>query len=149
MQRNPRSTARIAGHPIHPMLVAFPAAFLVAVPICDLVFWRTRDPFLSTASLWLLGVALLTAVFAMAAGAADFMGDSRIRELRESWQHLIGKVAVVLLSTLNWFRRYELGESAILPWGFAMSLVVFLILFYTGWKGWHMVYRHRVGVADQ
>jgi uncharacterized membrane protein len=149
MQRNPRSTAQIAGHPIHPMLVAFPAAFLVAVPICDVVFWRTGNPFVSTASFWLLGVALVTAVVAMVAGMTDFMGDSRIRELRESWQHLIGNVAVGLLSTLNWLRRYEFGASAILPWGLGISLLVFLILFYTGWKGWQMVYQHRVGVADQ
>jgi uncharacterized membrane protein len=25
---------------------------------------------------------------------------------------------------------------------------VVLILLFTGWKGWEMVYRHRVGVAD-
>jgi uncharacterized membrane protein len=149
MQRNPRSTAQIAGHPIHPMLVAFPAAFLVAVPICDVVFWRTGNFFVSTAAFWLLGVALVTAVVAMVAGMTDFMGDSRIRELRESWQHLIGNVAVGLLSTLNWLRRYEFGASAILPWGLGISLLVFLILFYTGWKGWQMVYQHRVGVADQ
>jgi uncharacterized membrane protein len=29
-----------------------------------------------------------------------------------------------------------------------MSLVVVLILLFTGWKGWEMVYKHRVGVAD-
>ena len=29
-----------------------------------------------------------------------------------------------------------------------LSLVVVLILLFTGWKGWEMVYRHRVGVAD-
>jgi uncharacterized membrane protein len=149
MLRNPRSTAQIAGHPIHPMLVAFPAAFLVALPVCDVVFWRTGNPFFSRVSLWLLGVALVIAVVAMAAGLTDFMGDSRIRELREAWQHLIGNVTVVLLSALNWFRRYELGDSAIVPWGLGISLLVFLILFYTGWKGWDMVYRHRVGIADQ
>jgi uncharacterized membrane protein len=29
-----------------------------------------------------------------------------------------------------------------------LSLVVVCILLFTGWKGWEMVYRHRVGVAD-
>jgi uncharacterized membrane protein len=28
-------------------------------------------------------------------------------------------------------------------------LLVVLILLFTGWKGWEMVYRHRVGVTDQ
>ena len=38
-QRNPRSTASIAGHPVHPMLIPFPIAFFVATLVCDLVFW--------------------------------------------------------------------------------------------------------------
>ena len=29
-----------------------------------------------------------------------------------------------------------------------LSLVVVCILLFTGWKGWELVYRHRVGVAD-
>jgi uncharacterized membrane protein len=37
---NPRSTASIAGHPIHPMLIPFPVAFFVATLVCDVVFWR-------------------------------------------------------------------------------------------------------------
>jgi uncharacterized membrane protein len=37
----------------------------------------------------------------------------------------------------------------VLPVGLALSFVVVLILLYTGWRGWEMVYRHRVAVADQ
>jgi uncharacterized membrane protein len=35
------------------------------------------------------------------------------------------------------------------PWGLLLSLVVVLILLYTGWRGWDMVYRHRVGVLTE
>jgi uncharacterized membrane protein len=38
---NPRSTASIAGHPIHPMLVPFPIAFFVGAFVTDLLFWRS------------------------------------------------------------------------------------------------------------
>jgi len=41
--RNPQSTAQIAGHPLHPMLIPFPVAFLVATLVCDLIFWRTGN----------------------------------------------------------------------------------------------------------
>jgi uncharacterized membrane protein len=34
---NPKSTASIAGHPIHPMLIPFPVAFLVTAFVTDLV----------------------------------------------------------------------------------------------------------------
>ena len=35
---NPKSTASIAGHPIHPMLIPFPVVFLVTAFVADLVF---------------------------------------------------------------------------------------------------------------
>lgn len=40
---NPKSTASIAGHPLHPMLVPFPIAGFVGALVCDLV--GTADPF--------------------------------------------------------------------------------------------------------
>jgi len=58
-------------------------------------------------------------------------------------------VIAVLLSLWNWYRRYEGGEAAVLPLGLTISAVVVLILLYTGWRGWEMVYRHRVGVSDE
>jgi len=33
--QHPQSTAQIAGHPLHPMLIPFPVAFLVATFVCD------------------------------------------------------------------------------------------------------------------
>jgi len=41
---NPRSTASIAGHPIHPMLIPFPIAFFIATFVCDLAYWQTTPP---------------------------------------------------------------------------------------------------------
>jgi uncharacterized membrane protein len=55
---NPKSTASIAGHPLHPMLAPFPIAFFVATAACDLVFSRTEAPFWASASFWLLGAGL-------------------------------------------------------------------------------------------
>src|SRR5918994_7662153 len=66
--RNPQSTAQIAGHPLHPMLIPFPVAFLVATLVSDLIFWRTGNSGWSTASLYLLGAALVMAALAAVAG---------------------------------------------------------------------------------
>jgi len=38
---------------------------------------------------------------------------------------------------------------ALQPKGLILSLIVTCVLLFTGWKGWEMVYRHRVGVADE
>ena len=147
--QNPESTAQIAGHPLHPMLIPFPVAFLVATLACVLVFWRTGNSAWSTAALYLLGAALVMAALAALAGLIDFFGDARIRDLSAAWHHMVGNVVAVLLSLWNWYRRYEMGDSAVLPTGLLISLVVVLILLYTGWRGWEMVYRHRVAVSDQ
>jgi len=37
----------------------------------------------------------------------------------------------------------------VLPVGLLLSLIVVCILLFTGWKGWKMVYLHRVGIADE
>src|SRR3982751_2609540 len=120
---NPKSTAQFAGHPLHPMLIPFPVAFLVATFVCDLIFCRTGNPGWATASLYLLGAALIMAALAAVAGLTDFLGDERIRNLSAAWHHMLGNVAAVLLSLWNWYRRYETGEAAVLPTGLLISLV--------------------------
>ena len=87
--RNPQSTAQIAGHPLHPMLIPFPVAFLVATLACDLIFWRTGNPAWATASLDLLGG----------------------RDISAAWHHMTGNVVAVLLSPLNWWRRYDAADA--------------------------------------
>jgi uncharacterized membrane protein len=146
---NPQSTAEIAGHPIHPMLIPFPIAFLVATLVCDLIFWRTGNPDWSTASLYLLGAAIIMGALAALAGFTDFLGAPRIRSLTAAWHHMLGNLVVVLLSIWNWGRRYDQGDAAVVPTGLIISLIVVLILLYTGWRGWEMVYRHRVAVSDE
>ena len=148
MARNPKSTAQIAGHPLHPMLIPFPVAFLVATFVCDLIFWRTGNAGWSAASMWLLGAALVMAALAAVTGLTDFMGDQRIRDLSAAWHHMLGNVVAVVLSLINWYWRYSGGDAAVLPWGLVLSTLVVLILLYTGWRGWEMVYRHRVAVEE-
>jgi len=145
---NPKSTAQIAGHPIHPMLIPFPIAFFVSTFVADLIFWQTRSEAWANATLWLLGAGLVMAALAALAGLTDVLGDEKIRNLSAAWLHAGGNVVVVLIELFNWYLRYRQGSVAIVPTGLTLSLVVVLILLFTGWKGWEMVYRHRVGVTD-
>src|SRR5438045_7358530 len=87
---NPRSTASVAGHPIHPMLIPFPIAFFVATFVCDLIFWRTANPGWVTGTLWLLGAGLIMAALAALAGLTDVLGDVQIRNLTTAWLHAGG-----------------------------------------------------------
>lgn len=145
---NPQSTAKIAGHPIHPMLVSFPIAFFAATLVADLAFWRTDDAFWFLATEWLLGAGIVMALLAALAGFTDFLGEPRIRVLSVAWWHFMGNLLVVLIEAFNWYRRYTIGPDAAIPTGLVLSLVAVLILLVNGWLGWEMVYRKHVGVAD-
>jgi uncharacterized membrane protein len=146
---NPKSTASIAGHPIHPMLIPFPIAFFVGTFVCDIVYWQTASTPWATATVWMLGAGLVMAALAAVAGLTDVLGDDRIRALDDVWWHAGGNVLVVLIELYNWYARYSDGAAAVVPKGLILSLIVSCVLVFTGWKGWEMVYRHRVGVADE
>ena len=146
--QNPKSTAQIAGHPIHPMLIPFPITFFVSTFVADLVFWQTGSAAWATAGTWMLGAGLVMAALAALAGLTDVLGDARIRDLSEAWLHAGGNVIAVLSELYNWYLRYQHGAEAIVPTGLLLSLIVVLLLLFTGWKGWEMVYRHRVGISD-
>ena len=61
---NPKSSARLLGHPIHPMLVPFPIAFFTAVFLADLAYWLAPRPFWAEAGFWLLAAGLVGAALA-------------------------------------------------------------------------------------
>jgi uncharacterized membrane protein len=130
------------------MLIGFPIAFFVATLACDIAFAITRQAGWFGPTLWLLGAGLIVAGLAAVAGLIDLMGDAQIRSLNTVWWHAGGNVTAVVIEIINFFIRYGEGSKAVLPTGIVLSAVVFCILLFTGWKGWEMVYRSRVGVAD-
>ena len=148
-ETNPHSTAQVAGHPLHPMIVPFPIAFFVAAFVTDLVFLNGGGSGWAEASMWLLGAGIAMALLAAVLGFTDFMGDRRVRSLRHAWWHMIGNLVAVALEALNLYLRSTQGvEAAVAPTGAVLSGVVVLLLLFTGWMGWELVYRHHVGVAD-
>jgi uncharacterized membrane protein len=117
---NPKSTASIAGHPIHPMLIPFPIAFFVATFVCDLAFWQSSNTVWATAAIWLLGAGIVMAALAATAGLIDVLGEPRIRALNDAWWHAGGNVVVVLLEIYNWYIRYTAGTAAVVPEGLVL-----------------------------
>jgi uncharacterized membrane protein len=147
--RNPVSSANIAGHPMHPILITLPIGLFVGTLLFDIVFWQTgRDAF-ATGALWLLGAGIVGAALAAVTGLIDFLGDRRVRDLGDAWQHAIGNVIMVLVQLFSFYERYRYGTSAVVPLGISLSLIAVLIMLFTGWKGGEMVFRHRVAVYDE
>jgi hypothetical protein len=46
------------------------------------------------------------------------------------------------------YHRFTRGPDAILNTGLYLSIIAVAIMLVTGWLGWEMVYRRRVGIAE-
>jgi len=143
----PKSTAEIAGHPLHPMVIPFPIAFLVGTLATDIAFAGTGDAFWARAAFWLLAAAIVMAALAAIAGFTDFLSERRIRQLSAAWYHMVGNLLAVVLAIVNLWLRYREGAVTGSRDGLILSVVVVLLLLFNGWKGWELVYRHHVGVS--
>jgi uncharacterized membrane protein len=144
---NLRSTAQIAGHPIHPMLVPFPIACFLGALITDVAYWRSAQMMWADFSAWLLAIGLVMGGLAALAGLIDFLGNRLIRTQTPAWPHMIGNIIVLLLALLNSFVHTRDAWTSVVPLGLTLSLITVLILPVTGWLGWAMVYRHGVGAG--
>lgn len=140
------STVAIAGHPLHPLLVTFPIAFLTGVLATDLGYWLTQDLFWARASFWLLGAGIVTGIIAAVTGLMDFLRISRVRQHSAGWVHMIGNLVAIALSLINFGLRWGSRTSVILPTGIIISLIVAAALGITGWYGAELIYRHKVAV---
>lgn len=146
---NPRSTASIGGHSIHPMIIPFPITFLVTAFVTDLIYWSNNGAVWAAASMWLLGAGIIMALVAALFGFTDFFNEPRIRNITDAWLHMIGNLIAVVIALINWYIRYRSGAAAgVFSWGIWLSLITVLLLLFNGWKGWGLIYRHHVAVSD-
>ncbi len=141
------STAEVAGHPIHPMLVPIPIVCFIGALITDIAYFMTAEMMWANFSAWLLVVGLIFGVLAAVAGLIDFLGNRLIRSRAPAWPHLVGNVAVLILAFFNALIHTRDAWTSVVPTGLVLSIVTVLILPVTGWLGWALVYRHHVGVS--
>ncbi len=145
--RGAPSKAAIVGHPIHPMLVPFPIAFLTGALLTDLAYWWTGEPFWARTSLWLVGGGLVGGGLAAIFGLTDFLTIRRVREHTDGWVHFLGNVAVLALALTSLVLRLRGATVAVLPWGLGLSWTTVGLLLVTGWYGGELAYRHLIGVT--
>jgi uncharacterized membrane protein len=139
------STAAIAGHPLHHMLVAFPIAYLVGAFVTDIAFRSTADTFWARGSFWLLAAGIVTAIVAAIPGLIDFTTINRVRNVWVSWTHMVSNLLVVVLAAVNLWLRWDDPAAGVQDGGFWLSLITTLILVFSGWLGGELAYRYRIG----
>ena len=139
-------TAQVAQHPIHPMLVPIPIVCFIGALMTDIAYTLTADIMWADFSAWLLLVGFIFGVLAAIAGLTDFLTNRMIRAQPPAWPHLLGNLAVLVLSFFNILLHTRDAWTSVVPAGLVLSIIVVLILPVTGWLGWAMVYRYGVGV---
>lgn len=137
---------RIGRHPLHPMLVHFPIAFLSLSTMCDV------GALLGIGKLWsyaypLLVLGVVTALPAMAAGFYDLAGlEESARQDGDRHMLLMSAAWACYLAAL--VMRLENGVLTVEPQTVAVALggVGFCIMAFGGWYGGKLVYHHGAGV---
>jgi uncharacterized membrane protein len=142
------SKAALMGHPIHPVIVPFPIAFLVGALLTDLAFYTTRNEFWALGSMWLVGAGLLSGLLAAIFGLIDFAAVDKVRSHAAAWVHFIGNGIVLLLALVSLLMRVKDPVAAVIPLGMAISIADAALLIVTGWYGGELVYRHRIGLSS-
>ncbi|MHB8872991.1 MAG: DUF2231 domain-containing protein [Myxococcaceae bacterium] len=140
--------AKLAGHPIHPMLIVFPLGLLATSFIFDVIRVAGGTPMLAVASYYLIAAGVIGGLVAAVFGFVDWLGIPRgTRAKKVGALHGLGNVLVVVLFLVSWVLRYDNPGN---PGTFALLLSLFGVGLagVTAWLGGELVDRLGVGVDD-
>lgn len=138
--------ANFLGHPIHPMLIAFPLGLLPAAVACDFIYLIRHNPSWAHISYWLIAGGVLSGLLAAVFGFIDWLGlEDGTRAKRLGAWHARVNVVMLLLFALSWWMRRGAPDS---PTTLAIGIGVVALVFglVASWMGGELVYRMSVGV---
>jgi uncharacterized membrane protein len=139
------SRAKLLGHPVHPLLVAFPLGLLVTAVIFDVIRLVTGVTDFDIAAYWCIAGGVGGGVAAAVFGLWDWAAiPASTRAKRIGAWHGAGNAIALALFAVSWWLRagstgYTPGVAA-----FVLSLAAG-IMAVTGWLGGELV--HRLGVG--
>ena len=145
------SKAKIAGHPIHPMLVAFPIAFYVSTVVSLVVFGGTGNPFWFHVAFVAATAAVVMGLGAAVPGLVDLVSlPPRSRARSTGIQHaglniftLIAFAIIAVVLGSDWYNGANVYHFG---WPLVLGLFGLAALCIAGTLGWKLVQTHHVGV---
>jgi uncharacterized membrane protein len=140
------SKARLAGHPVHPMLIVFPLGLLATSFVFDIIRMATGSTSLGVAAFYMIAAGIIGGLVAAVFGLVDWLAIPRsTRAWRIGAFHGVGNVVVVVLFFVSWLlRRADPGHAG--TGAFVLSLIAVGLALVTGWLGGELVDRLGVGV---
>lgn len=142
------SRIKLAGHPVHPMVIAFPFGLLATAVVFDVVFLVSDNPMWTQAAFYMIGAGVITGLVAAVPGTIDWLAIPRgTRAKRIGLFHGVGNVIVVLLFALSWYMRRD-NPAAPPTEAVVAGLLGAGLAIVTGWLGGELVDRLGVGVDD-
>jgi uncharacterized membrane protein len=141
---------KVAGHPLHPMLIVFPLGLLGTAAIFDILSLFIDNPTLTVASYWMITAGLVGGLLAALFGFLDWLGlKSGTRAKSVGGWHGLGNLGIVLLFTVSWLLRRDAPANAPNAIALLLSVAGFGLSLITGWLGGEMVYRLGVAVDQK
>ncbi|HXS57406.1 MAG TPA: DUF2231 domain-containing protein [Hanamia sp.] len=141
-----RSKASFKSHPIHPILVSFPIAFLIGTFVADVI-----GKFSENNSLWQTGfyleiAGIVTGLLAAIPGFIDYLftvppnSSAKKRGLK----HALVNVSHLVLFFIAWLLRgNEKADTTLI---LIIEAVGVILIFIAGYLGGTLVYRNQIGV---
>jgi uncharacterized membrane protein len=141
------SKVKLFGHPVHPMLIVFPAGSFTGAVIFDILYLIFRNPLFPAVSFYIIVLGVIGGLLAAVFGFIDWgalPSNSRARSIG-LW-HGLGNFVIVVLFAVSWLLRR--GNADFVPGGFALilSFAGIVLALITLWIGGELVYRLGVGV---
>jgi nitrite reductase/ring-hydroxylating ferredoxin subunit/uncharacterized membrane protein len=139
-----KSTASIKSHPIHPMLIPFPFAFLTGAWGFRVASALSENEDLKTVSRYLVPTGLVAGLLAAVPGVLDYLGSvpPQSSARQRATKHALFNVGSLTLFALSWLadRKRRRGLPLALETAGTATLCV------GGWMGGTLAYRNQIGV---
>lgn len=142
-----RATARLASHPLHPILIVFPLGLWIGSWIFDVLGYFTGNNLLWAAGFYCVIAGCVGAVLAAVAGFIDWMTvvPPRSSAKRRGLTH--GVLNALVLAAFI-FIAYRRGDPGRAPGGLeiTISTIAIVALGISGWLGGSLVVHNQIGV---
>lgn len=143
------SKIKILGHPVHPMLVAFPITFFTTTWVAFIVYGVGGDVTWFRVGFWANVAGVIAALVAAVPGFLDLLGiPSHLEARRVGVIHMILNLSVVAIFGINLLLQGGRLDEIAPPGGVAilLSAIGVITLLVSGYFGWTLVQTHHVGI---